>query len=83
MKHKRMLYEDSIKTAAFKRALAKDIKARPDRKACIHGHNLIDPKQGHIDVGVLLREGKRSCRTCWQRSQSAYEARQAKRSRGK
>lgn len=75
---KRMLYADAIKTAAFKRALAKDIMARPDVKACIRGHNLVNPALGHIDVGVLLREKKRACRTCWQKSQAAYEARLAK-----
>ena len=58
---KRMLYTDAINTAAFKKALAKSIKANPERKACKAGHNLVDPKQGHIHVGDLLRTGYRNC----------------------
>jgi hypothetical protein len=75
---KRMLYEDAIKTAAFKKALAASIKKNPERKTCGHGHNLVDPKQGHIHVGDLLRLGQRNCRTCWKKQQDAYEARLAK-----
>jgi len=75
---KRMLYEDAIKTAAFRKALARSIKANPDRKACNAGHNLVDPKQGHIHVGDLLRTGYRTCRTCWKKQQAAYEAKLAK-----
>ncbi len=51
---KRMLYEDAIETAAFKKALAKSIKADPERKACKAGHDLIHPDKGHIHVGDLL-----------------------------
>lgn len=75
---KRMIYEEAIKLASFKKALAKSIKANPDRKACKAGHNLVDPKQGHIHVGDLLRLGQRNCRTCWKKQQDAYVAKLAK-----
>ncbi len=75
---KAMPYEEAIKTAAFKKALAKSIKANPERKACKHGHNLVDPKRRHIHVGDLLRLGLRTCRTCWKKQQAAYEAKLAK-----
>jgi hypothetical protein len=75
---KRMIYEEAIKTAAFKKALAKSIKGNPDRKTCKAGHNLIDPKQGYIHVGDLLRLGQRNCRTCWKKQQAAYETKLAK-----
>jgi hypothetical protein len=68
------IYEEAIKLASFKKALAKSIKANPDRKACKAGHNLVDPKQGHIHVGDLMRTGYRTCRTCWRKQQDAYEA---------
>lgn len=74
----RMLYEDAIKTAAFRKALARSIKANPARKTCKAGHNLLDPKRGHIHVGDLLRTGYRNCRTCWAKQQAAYEAKLAK-----
>jgi hypothetical protein len=75
---KAMRYEEAIKTAAFKKALAKSIKANPERKACKRGHNLVDPKQGHVHVGDLLRLGVRACRTCWKKQQATYEAKLGK-----
>jgi hypothetical protein len=74
---KRMLYEEAIKTAAFKKALAKSIKANPERKACKAGHDLVHPAKGHIHVGDLIRLGLRNCRTCWKKQQAAYEAKLA------
>ena len=71
-------YEDAIKTQAFKKALAQSIKANPDRTQCKAGHDLIDPKAGHIHVGDLMRLGYRACRTCWKASQAAYETKLAK-----
>ena len=70
-------YAEAIKTAEFKRALAKSIAAKPERKTCMRGHNLISPKAGHIHVGDLMRLGVRNCRTCWQKQQKAYEAKLA------
>jgi hypothetical protein len=71
-------YEDAIKSAGFKKALARSIKANPERKACKAGHDLVDPKQGHIHVGDLKRTGYRTCRTCWKKHQKNYEAKLAK-----
>jgi len=71
-------YEEAIKLASFKKALAKSIKANPERKACKAGHNLVDATKGHIHVGDLLRLGQRNCRTCWKKQQAAYEAKLAK-----
>ena len=71
-------YEEAIKTAGFKKALAKSIKANPERKACKAGHNLINPALGHIHVGDLMRTGHRTCRTCWKKQQASYEAKLAK-----
>jgi hypothetical protein len=71
-------YEEAIKLASFKKALAKSIKANPDRQACKAGHNLVDPKQGHIHVGDLMRTGYRTCRTCWRKQQDAYVAKLVK-----
>jgi hypothetical protein len=73
-----MRYEDAIKSAAFRKALAKSIKANPERKACKRGHNLVDPKAGHIHVGDLMRTGHRTCRTCWKKQQDAYLTKLAK-----
>lgn len=75
---RRMLYEDAIKTAAFKKALAASIKKNPDRKKCKADHDLIHAEKGHIHVGDLLRLGQRNCRTCWKKQQVAYEAKLAK-----
>ena len=71
-------YEDAIKSAAFKKALAASIKKNPERKACKRGHDLVDPKQGHIHVGDLMRTGYRTCRTRWRKQQDAYTAKLAK-----
>jgi hypothetical protein len=71
-------YEEAIKLATFKKALAASIKKNPERKACKAGHNLVDAKQGHIHVGDLLRLGARNCRTCWKKQQAAYVAKLAK-----
>ena len=71
-------YEEAIQTQAFKKALAASIKAHPKRTQCKAGHDLIDPKKGHIHVGDLMRTGYRACRTCWMVSQKAYEAKLAK-----
>jgi hypothetical protein len=71
-------YEEAIKTAAFKKALAASVKANPERKACKAGHDLIHPEKGHIHVGDLMRTGYRTCRTCWKKSQVAYETKLAK-----
>lgn len=73
-------YEEAIKTAAFRKALAKSIKENPERKACKAGHNLVDASKGHIHVGDLLRTGYRTCRTCWKKQQAAYETKLAKKS---
>lgn len=75
---KRMPYQEAIKTAAFKKALARSIKANPERKACQAGHDLIHAEKGHIHIGDLLRTGYRTCRTCWKKQQAAYEAKLAK-----
>jgi hypothetical protein len=77
-KRKTLRYAEAINTAAFKKALAKSIKANPDRKACKAGHDLIHPEKGHLHVGDLLRTGYRTCRTCWAKQQAAYEVRLAK-----
>ncbi|MGA8429504.1 MAG: hypothetical protein WB729_06760 [Candidatus Sulfotelmatobacter sp.] len=70
-------YKEAIKTAAFKKALARSIKANPDRKACKAGHNLVDASKGHIHVGDLMRTGYRTCRTCWKKQQESYTAKLA------
>jgi hypothetical protein len=77
-KRKVMPYAEAIKSASFKNALAKSIKANPERKTCKAGHNLVHASKGHIHVGDLLRTGYRNCRTCWAKQQAAYEAKLAK-----
>ena len=59
----------------FKKAMAKDIKARPHYKKCKHGHNMRNPKNVH--VGDLRRTGKRTCKVCWQASSEKYLAKKA------
>lgn len=60
----------------FKKAMAKDMKARPDYKACKHGHDMRDAANVH--VGDLRRTGKRTCKVCWQASSEKYLAKAKK-----